>query len=98
MLRKAVPVREPANLRAIANLGCANQIVDAIVSHRFQLLPTTGEHAGHAAELPRHLANPFDGVLAYSPRPISNAWFAARGAKIRAYGVPTLALAAICVG
>ena len=89
----AASVWEIGIKRAIGKLGFAQRIVQAILAHRFQLLPITGEHAEHAAELPRHHADPFDRLLvaqAYLERMV----LGSQDLKIRPYGVPTLGLAA----
>jgi len=89
----AASVWEIGIKRAIGKLGFAQRIVQAILAHRFQLLPITGEHAEHAAELPRHHADPFDRLLVaqvYLERMV----LGSQDLKIRPYGVPTLGLAA----
>lgn len=85
----AASVWEIGIKRAIGKLEFARGIVEAIRAHRFQLLPISGEHAEHAAQLPRHHADPFDRVLvaqAYIERMV----LGTQDLKIRPYGVPTL--------
>jgi PIN domain nuclease of toxin-antitoxin system len=89
----AASVWEIGIKRAIGKLGFAQRIVEAILAHRFLLLPITGEHAEHAAELPRHHADPFDRLLvaqAYIERMI----LGTQDLKIGPYAVRTLGLAA----
>ena len=88
----AASVWEIGIKRAIGKLGFVQRIVEAILAHRFQLLPITGEHAEHAAELPRHHSDPFDRLLvaqAYLERMI----LGTQDLKIGPYGVPTIGLA-----
>jgi len=85
----AASVWEIAIKRAIGKLGFAQRIVEVILAHRFQLLPITGQHAEHAAELPRHHADPFDRLLvaqAYLERMI----LGTQDQQISPYGVPTI--------
>jgi len=72
----AASVWEIGIKRAIGKLGFAQRIVEAVLAHRFQLLAITGEHAEHAAALPRHHADPFDRLLV--AQAFSNVWFSAR--------------------
>ena len=59
----AASVWEIGIKRAIGKLGFVSGLSRAILAHRFLLLPISGEHAEHAAELPRHHADPFDRLL-----------------------------------
>ena len=89
----AASVWEIGIKRAIGKLGFAQPIVDAIREHRFELLPINGEHAEHAADLPRHHADPFDRLLV-AQADFERMIFGTQDIKIRPYGVPTLGLAA----
>jgi len=89
----AASVWEIGIKRALGKLGFANRIVAAIVAHRFQLLPITGEHAEHAAELPRHHADPFDRVLV-AQAVIERMVFGTQDPKIAPYGARLLGLPA----
>ncbi len=87
----AASVWEIGIKRAIGKLGFVQRIVEAILAHRFLLLPITGEHAEHAAELPRHHSDPFDRLLvaqAYLERMI----LGTQNLKIGPYQVHTLGL------
>jgi PIN domain nuclease of toxin-antitoxin system len=89
----AASVWEIGIKRAIGKLRFAQRIVQSILAHRFQLLPISGEHAEHAAELPLHHADPFDRLLvaqAYLERMI----LGTQDLKMRPYEVPTVGFAA----
>jgi PIN domain nuclease of toxin-antitoxin system len=87
----AASVWEIGIKRAIGKLDFSEGIVGAIRGHRFQLLPISGEHAEHAAELPRHLTDPFNRLLV-AQADIESLLLATRDPKTRPYGVPTLGL------
>lgn len=87
----AASVWEIGIKRAIGKLGFTQPIVPAILAHRFELLPITGEHAEHAAELPRHHADPFDRVLV-AQADLERIVLGTQDPKLAAYGVPTLGL------
>jgi PIN domain nuclease of toxin-antitoxin system len=89
----AASVWEIGIKRAIGKLDFTHPIVPALVAHHFQLLPITGEHAEHAAELPRHHADPFDRVLV-AQAALEGMVLGTHDVKIRPYAVPTLGLAA----
>lgn len=89
----AASVWEIGIKRAIGKLGFAQRIVQAIVAHGFQLVPITGEHAEHAAELPRHHADPFDRLLV-AQAGLERMILGSQDLNIRPYGVPTIGLAA----
>jgi PIN domain nuclease of toxin-antitoxin system len=89
----AASVWEIGLKRAIGKLGFAQRIVEAILAHRFQLLPITGEHAEHAADLPRHHADPFDRMLVAQAY-LEGMLLGTQDPKIGPYGVPTVGLAA----
>ncbi len=89
----AATVWEIGIKRDIGKLGFTRPIVAAIVAHRFQLLPITGEHAEHAAELPRHHADPFDRMLV-AQADLERMVLGTQDLKIRVYGVALLGLAA----
>lgn len=85
----AASVWEIGIKRSIGKLGFTRQIVRAIAGHGFVLLPITGEHAEHAAQLPHHHADPFDRMLV--PQAAMEAMvLGTQEVKIRAYGVPIL--------
>lgn len=87
----AASVWEIGIKRAIGKLDFSRGIVDAIRGHQFQLLAITGEHAEHAAGLPRHHADPFDRLLV-AQADIERMLLATRDPKMRPYGVPTVGL------
>ena len=89
----AASVWEIGIKRAIGKLGFAQRIVQAILAHRFQLLPIIAEHAEHAADLPRHHTDPFDRLLV-AQADFERMILGTQDLKIRPYGVPTLGLAA----
>jgi PIN domain nuclease of toxin-antitoxin system len=89
----AASVWEIGIKRAIGKLGFAQRIVEAALAHQFQLLPITGEHAEHAAELPPYHADPFDRLLVAQAH-IEGMLLGTQDSKIRPYGVRTLGLAA----
>jgi PIN domain nuclease of toxin-antitoxin system len=87
----AASVWEVAIKRALGKLAFTQRIVQAVLGHRFELLPINGEHAEYAAELPPHHGDPFDRMLiaqAYVERKL----LGTQDAKIRPYGVATLGL------
>ena len=87
----AASVWEIGIKRAIGKLGFVQRIVEAILAHRFSLLPITGEHAEHAAELPRHHADPFDRLLVAQAL-LERLLLGTQDLKIRPYQVHTLGL------
>ena len=87
----AASVWEIGIKRVIGKLGFAQRIVETILAHRFQLLPITGEHAEHAAELPRHHADPFDRLLVAQAL-LERLLLGTQDLKIRPYQVHTLGL------
>ncbi len=87
----AASVWEIGIKRAIGKLEFSRGIVDAIRAHQFQLLAITGEHAEHAAGLPRHHADPFDRLLV-AQASVERLLLATLDRKIGPYGVPTLGL------
>ncbi len=88
----AASVWEIGIKRALGKLGFAHKIVEAIVAHRFQLLPISGEHAEHAAELPPHHSDPFDRLLV-AQADLEHMLLGTQDLKIRPYGVLTVGLA-----
>jgi PIN domain nuclease of toxin-antitoxin system len=88
----AASVWEIGIKRAIGKLGFAQRIVEAVLAHRFQLLAITGEHAEHAAALPRHHADPFDRLLVAQAL-LERMVLCTQDLKIRRYGVPTMGIA-----
>jgi PIN domain nuclease of toxin-antitoxin system len=88
----AASVWEIGIKRAIGKLEFTQKIVEAIVGHRFQLLPITGQHAERASELPLHHADPFDRML-IAQAELERMLIGTHDRKISPYGVPTLGLA-----
>jgi PIN domain nuclease of toxin-antitoxin system len=87
----AASVWEIGIKRAIGKLEFTQPIVGAVAAHGFTLLPITGQHAEHAAQLPRHHADPFDRALVAQAE-LEGIVLGTQDAKIRAYRVPILGL------
>lgn len=87
----AASVWEIGIKRSIGKLGLTRQIVGAIAGHGFVLLPITGEHAEHAAQLPRHHADPFDRMLV-AQAALEAMVLGTQDRKISVYGVPIFGL------
>ena len=87
----AASVWEIGIKREIGKLSFVQRIVEAILAHRFSLLPITGEHAEHAAELPRHHADPFDRLLVAQAL-LERLLLGTQDLKIKPYQVHTLGL------
>ena len=88
----AASVWEIGVKRAIGKLAFTQRIVQSVLGHRFELLPISGDHAEHAAELPPHHTDPFDRML-IAQADLERMLLATQDAKILPYGVPTLGLA-----
>jgi PIN domain nuclease of toxin-antitoxin system len=88
----AASVWEIGIKRALGKLGFAQRIVQSVLAHRFHLLPISGEHAEHAAELPPHHADPFDRLLV-AQASLERLLLGTQDIRIRAYGLPILGLA-----
>jgi PIN domain nuclease of toxin-antitoxin system len=87
----AASVWEMALKRAIGKLRFSQPIVTTIASHRFQLLPISGEHAEAAAELPRHHTDPFDRLLV-AQADLEGLVLGTHDRKLQPYGVALLGL------